>query len=393
MSMTDIQIRKLAPREKQYTVTDKNGLFLIVTPNGGKWWRVRYRYGGKKCVIACGVYPEISLLEARKKCFEINNILAQGADPKNPYRLEVKNKTFKEVATEWFEQRSPDWTAGHKHSQELRLFNGILPVIGHLPIAKMIPADYIKLYKLRESEGKIETAHRYAHICAQISRFARINGYTQFDVASGLTEVLKKRRPKHFATITTPEEIGALLAAIDSYPDRSTVKFALKIMPYVFVRSGELRAARWSEFDLKQKSWLIPAERMKMRRPHYVPLARQVVAILEDLHVLTGNGELLFPGFIAKNKAITDVALLNALRRLGYDKAQMTIHGFRSMASTILNEKKYLPDVIETQLAHARGNAVREAYNHALYLEDRAKMMQEYADYLDTLRDQAIQAQ
>lgn len=388
MPLTDMQLRKLKPAEKQYTISDKDGLSILIMPNGAKWWRIRYSYGGKRVTVSGGVYPEVSLSDARAKAAEIRSMIADGVDPRNPYRLSVNNKTFKEVAEEWYDIKSKGWSKGHIHTQKLRLFNYIIPAIGHLKIADMTPADYMIPIRLAESKGKVETAHRYAWICSQISEFALVSGYTKFDVAAKLSKIMLPRKRKHYATITDKEEIGALLRAIDEYPDRSSVKYALRIMPYVFVRSGELREARWSEFKVDEKLWVIPPERMKMRKQHVVPLCKQVLAILDELKMLTGQYELLFPGFVDKSRCITDNALLLALRRLGYNKEKMTVHGFRAMASTILNEQGYRPDVIETQLAHKCGNAVREAYNRALYIDERRTMMQEWADYLDSLRAQ-----
>lgn len=247
--------------------------------------------------------------------------------------------------------------------------------------------DFLAVLGKVERQGHLETARRLAQICGQVTRYARLAGMIVADPASHLTEALTTKPVRHHAAITEPREIGALLRAIDDYPGDVSVSFALKIMPYVFVRSSELRRASWTEIDLDRAEWLIPAERMKMRRPHLVPLARQVVGMFRALHAITGNRELVFPGTASVTRCISDVGLLNALRRLGYGRDEMTVHGFRSTASTRLNEMGYRPDVIEAQLAHAEKNSVRDAYNRAQYVEERRRMMQEWADYLDSLRD------
>jgi len=233
----------------------------------------------------------------------------------------------------------------------------------------------------------IETAHRLAQLAGQVCRYARLVGYAKYDVASGLVEALPPVQTEHYPAIIDPKEIGALLRAIDDYPGDVSTRYALRIMPYVFVRSGELRAATWKEFDLAGAEWVIPARRMKMKRPHNVPLARQVLALLAELREYSGGWDLLFPSPFSATRCISDMALLNALRRMGYGKEQMCVHGFRTTASTILNEQGYRPDVIEAQLSHGEKNAIRGAYNRAEYMPERRSMMQEWADYLDGLRE------
>jgi integrase len=255
------------------------------------------------------------------------------------------------------------------------------------------PADILKAIRHTEERGHIETAHRLAQVAGQICRYAQLTGYTKYDVATRLSEALPPVQSKHFAAITDPAEIGHLLRAIESYPGDISVGYALRIMPYVFVRSGELRAAEWQEINLEDAEWIIPAGRMKMRRPHVVPLARQVVKLFAELKVVTGAGRYIFPSPFSAGRCISDVGLLNGLRRMGYSKGQMTIHGFRTMASTLLNEQKYRPDVIEAQLAHGDKDLIRAAYNRAEYLSERRQMMNEWASYLDGLREQAREKQ
>ena len=250
----------------------------------------------------------------------------------------------------------------------------------------MEASDYLAAVQKAEARGVIETAHRLAQLCGQVTRFARITGIVRHDAAAGLVEALAHVQTAHYAAITSPIELGYLLRAIDAYQGEPSICHALRVLPYVFVRSGELRGMTWEEVNLDAGEWVIPAGRMKMRRPHVVPLARQVVRLLQSMRDYSGTSAFVFPGTLSASRCISDMGLLNALRRMGYGKEQMTVHGFRTTASTLLNEQGYRPDWIEAQLAHAERNPIRDAYNRAEYLPERRKMMQEWADYLDALR-------
>ena len=395
MPLSDTSVRNAKAQDKALKLFDGGGLFLFVSPAGGKLWRLKYRFQGKEKLLALGAYPDISLKDARKKRDEAKELLAKDIDPAEVKReakataaaLELEMATtFEAVAREWFSKKRHAWTLGHQKKILSRLENQLFPILGAKPFSSIEPGDFLAAIQKAESRGAIETAHRLAQLCGQVSRYARIVGLTRYNVAAGLTEALTPVQTNHYATITDPTEVGHLLRAIDEYTGEPSICFALKILPFVFVRSVELRGAEWSEFDFEAATWVIPAERMKMKRSHTVPLARQVISLLDDLRNMTGNGRFLFPSLFSASRPISDMGLLNALRRMGYAKGVMTIHGFRSMASTLLNEQGYRADVIEAQLAHGEINAIRAVYNHAEYLAERRQMMQEWADYLDELK-------
>lgn len=394
MALTDTSIRSAKPQDKPAKLFDGGGLFLLVTPNGGKWWRLKYRFGGKEKLLSLGVYPAISLKEARKRREEAKEQIALGIDPganrkavKEAVRAEAVN-SFEVVAREWHDKQKDTWVKSHGDKIFARFTNDIFPIIGAKPIGTVTAPELLEALRRIEARGAVETAHRTLQNCGQVFRYAIATGRAERDPAADLRGALTPIKHTSFASITEPKEIGALLRDIDAYQGNIIVCAALRMAPYVFVRPGELRRAEWEEFNLeaKEPEWRIPASRMKMRKLHIVPLAPQVVSILQDLHRYTGNGRYLFPSMRAKSAPISDVTLLAALRRMGYDKESMTVHGFRSMASTLLNEQGYNRDWIERQLAHGERNTVRAAYNYAEYLPERRRMMQEWADYLDELR-------
>lgn len=332
MSLSDTAIKNARGRDKPFKLYDAGGLYLIVTPAGGRWWRFKYRMDGKEKLLSFGTYPDVGLKEARARREEARKLLAEGIDP-----------------------------AGHK---------------------KAVQAAN----RAREA---IDTAHRALQSCGQIFRYAIATGRTERDVAADLRGALVPVKRKAFATITDPAAIGALLRDIDAYSAGPITRAALRLAPYVFVRPGELAGAEWKEFNLEAAEWRIPAHKMKKRELHIVPLSRQALEILEDLRLYSGHTRFLFPSNRGNSRPMTKEGILAALRHMGYDKDVMTTHGFRSMASTRLNEMGFRPDVIERQLAHAERNSVRAAYNHAEYLEERRAMMNAWADYLDSLRAQS----
>lgn len=296
--------------------------------------------------------------------------------------------TFEVVAREWFEKKTANLTPDYKKQILSRLENHLFPFMGTKPFATLEPADILTAVRHTESRGAVEMAHRLIQLTAQICRYARIVGYAKYDASAGLTDALPPiPKTKHHAALTDPDAIGHLLRSIDVYEGEISILYALRILPYVFVRSSELRGAEWEEINFDTAEWVIPAGRMKMKRPHTVPLARQVVERLIALREFSGSGSLVFPSPFSASRCISDMGLLNALRRMGFGKGEMTIHGFRGMASTLLNEQGHRSDVIEAQLAHGERNAIRAAYNHAQYLPERRTMMQEWADYLDGLRE------
>ena len=396
MPLTDTGIKNAKPQKKQTKLFDSDGLFLLVAPKGGKWWRLKYRLGGKEKLLSLGVYPDVGLKEARKRRDEARELIAQGIDPSEQKKEakaaaaaieQAQAATFEVVAREWYAKKTTHLTLDYRKQIISRLENMIFPHIGNKPFASLEPSDILTPARHAESRGAIETAHRLVQLAGQVCRYARLVGYCKYDVASGLSEALPTIQTKHLAAITEPKDIGHLLRAIDEYQGDISISYAMKIQPYTFVRSGELRAAEWAEIDLDGAEWVVPAGRMKMRQPHVVPLARQVVELLSVVREHSGHGKLVFPSPFSATRCISDMGLLNALRRMGYEKGQMTIHGFRGMASTILNEQGYRSDVIEAQLAHCERNTVRKAYNHASYMNERREMMQEWADFLDGLRE------
>lgn len=346
--LTDTAIRTAKPKEKPWKLTDGGGLYIEIAPSGGKWWRLKYRYGGKEKRLSLGVYPFVSLKDARARAIAAKELLARGIDPSAERRAAKVEAaaalTFEKVAREWYAKQIGKWTPRHAGNVLRRLEVHAFPELGARPIADLGAPDFLAVLHKVEKTGHIETARRVAQICGQVTRYARLTGIVPADAASGLTEALTARQAQHFATITEPEKIGHLLRAIEDYQGEPTTCHALRILPYVFVRSSELRGATWDEIDLEKAEWIIPAERMKMKRPHVVPLARQVVELFASMRQFSGDRRLIFPGQASASRPITDVCLLNALRRMGYARGEMTIHGFRSMASTLLNEQGYNRD-------------------------------------------------
>lgn len=396
--LTDTLLRSLKPTSKLQKIGDGGGLFLFVYSTGGMAWRYLYRFDGKQKTLTVGKYPEVSLKAARLALAEAKQKLENGIDP-NAEKQEAKaqakeeearkGSTFEQVGREYFERKTEDLNPRYRKQYKSRLENILFPAIGDIPIAELKRTEILDCLRKLEAKGHIDTAHRVATIASQVCRYARDCGLVDYDVADNLASALSKVDHTPRAALTDPKEIGELLRAIETYGGFDSIRYCLRIMPYVFTRSWELRGAHWSEINFDTAILTVPASRMKRRREHLVPLARQVVALLRELQEVTGNGELVFPSAYSKSAPITDMGLLNALRRLGYGKGVMDIHGFRSIASTHLNEMGFRADIIEMQLSHAQKDSVRSAYNRALYLPERTDMMQRYADFLDGLRAQA----
>lgn len=390
MKLTDAQIRNAKPRDKQFKLTDGQGMYLLVKPNGSKLWRLEYSLNNKRNTHAIGIYPAVKLKEARKRLVDAKELIANGVDP-NTYRQTQKeiseNGSFEAVAKEWFAKHSPNWAETHSKRTYRRLEKDIFPWIGSQPINDIKAPEVLKVLRRAESRGALETAHRILQNCGQIFRYAVATGKAEQDPTGALKGALPPTKAKHHASIIEPIKIGALLRAIDGFEGYFITKCALQIAPLVFVRPGELRHAEWSEFDYDAKEWRIPAEKMKMKAPHIVPLSDQVLHILTELHPLTGNGKYVFPGIRSSSRPMSENTVNAALRRLGYTKDEMTGHGFRSIASTRLNEMGWNRDAIERQLAHAERDEIRAAYNYAEHLPERRNMMQKWADYLDKLKN------
>ena len=393
MTLTDTQIRNAKPADKPIRMFDGGGLFMMIVPAGGKWWRFKYRFGGKEKQLSMGTYPEVSLKDAREKRDAARKQVASGIDP-GEHRKAAKSasanraeNSFEVVAREWFAKFEPTWAPSHADKVIRRLEKDVFPCIGARPIAEITALDLLPVLRRIEERGALDTAHRAGQNCGQVFRYAIATGRAERNPAADLRGALPPAQGSHYAAITEPKEIGALLRAIDAYEGFYSVRYALRLAPLVFLRPGELRLGEWAEIDLDNTEWMIPAARMKLREPHLVPLSRQAVEILRELHAVTGERRYLFPGGRTHLRPMSNNALLAALRRMGYTKEEMTPHGFRAMARTVLDEVLgFRPDIIEHQLAHAVRDPLGRAYNRTKHLPERRKMMQEWADYLDKLK-------
>ncbi len=385
-TLTESTIRAAKPQEKAYKLFDEKGLFMLVTPPGGRLWRFKFRYGGVEKLLAIGAYPEVPLKRARERRDDARRLLADGIDPSAKRQAEraAQADTFKAIALEWLaKQKLADST---RDKAEWTFETLLFPYLGAKQITSITAPDVLVALRRIEAQGKHETAHRAKQRAGQVFRYAIATGRAEHDVTADLKGALAPVETQHFAAITEPQRVGELLRAIDGYVGQPGVASALKLAPLVFVRPGELRGAPWSEFDLDGAEWRIPGERMKMGELHIVPLSRQAIAILRELYPLTGPDGYVFPSLRTRDRPISEVTLNAALRRLGYSSQDQTAHGFRTTASTLLNEQGWHPDLIELQLAHAERNKVRAAYNRAHRLDERRKMMQSWADYLDGLK-------
>ena len=392
MSLTDTKTRNAKPKNKQFKLFDTDGLFLLVSPAGGKWWRFKYRFGGKEKLISLGTYPEVSLAQARGRRDEARKQVADGIDPSQARQAmkaaKIQNEsTFEVVAREWHTKFTPTWTPGHAVTILSRLELNLFPWIGARPIIEIKAPELLMALRRIESRGALETAHRVRAICGQVFRYAVATGRAERDPAADLRGALPPVKPKHHSAITDPEKVTGLLRAIDGYQGSFVTKCALRLAPLLFVRPGELRKAEWTEIDFEEAEWNIPAEKMKTRQPHLVPLAHQSLEILQELHALTGSGKYLFPSPRTPKRPMSNNGVLSALRRMGFEKDEMTGHGFRAMARTILDEVLQVrPDFIEHQLAHAVRDPLGRSYNRTTHLEKRREMMQTWADYLYGLK-------
>jgi integrase len=386
--LTDTAIRSARPKEKPYKLFDGGGLFLLVRPNGSRLWRLKYRVEGREKLLSVGIYPEISLKSARERRDDARRLVAAGVDPSAKRKAEraARADTFEAMTREWLDLKSRGLTE-RTHAKRLSRFEAfVFPYLGKRPVATITAPDLLTVLQRVEARGKNETAHRVRSESSAVFRYAIATGRAERDPAEDLRGALAPVVVRNHPAITEPGKIGELLRAIHGYVGQPSTAYALKLLPLTFVRPGELRGAEWAEFDLDRAEWRIPGARMKMGEQHIVPLSSQAVALLRELHPLTGSGRYLFPSLRTGERPISNNTLNAALRRLGYTGDEMVSHGFRSMASTCLNEKGWEPDLIELQLAHAERDEVRGAYNRALRLADRRRMMQAWADYLDGLR-------
>jgi integrase len=389
VALTDVAIKKAKPKEAPYKLGDAGGMFLWVTPSGGKSLRWSYRHDGKQKLMALGLYPDVSLALARERHAEGRKLLAQGIDPmadrkasKTAERIADQN-SFTKIADKWLDHWHHGKSLRYVDSTKRRIATNILPSLGDKPIAEITAPHLVAMVNAIQQRGARDIAKRALETTGQIFRFAVAHGYVERNPAADIrpSDVLQKAFKTNYARIDA-KDLPHLLRQIQVYPGRHVTRLAIKLLALTFVRTGELIAANWSEFDFEKARWDIPAERMKMRTAHIVPLSTQALESLAELHSLTGAGEWLFPGEGPKSAHMSNNTILKGLERMGF-KGSMTGHGFRGLASTILHEQDYPHDHIEIQLAHSQRNAVSAAYNHAQYLKPRAKMMQDWADFLD----------
>lgn len=391
MPLSNTFIKNAKPKDKQYKVSDERGMYLLVTKSG-KYFRLDYRFLGKRKTLSLGVYPDVSLKMARERRDEARQHIANGVDPaelrkhKKQQAIARRANSFEAVALEWISGRKEIWTKKHRDKVLSRLRRDVFPVIGGSPMTKIEAPQILTLLRRVEGRGAIDCAHRVKQDISRIFRYAIVTHRASRDPAADLKGALRPIKKGHFASITEPREIGALMRAIDGYTGSYITKYALALSPLFFVRPGELRQAEWVEFDLDAKEWRIPAERMKMDEKHIVPLSFQAIALIEQLRDYSGHTKYLFPSLRSDSRPMSDNTINAALRRMGYSTSDMTAHGFRSMASTSLHEQGWNPLAIERQLAHAEPNEVKAAYNYSKHLPERRKMMQAWADYLDILR-------
>jgi integrase len=395
--LTDPDIRNAKPKEKPYKLADGGGLFLLVNANGSKYWRMKYRYAGKEKLLALGVYPDVTLKQARKKREDARRKLDESIDPGELRKVEAREKkvaaenSFETVAREWYTKQLHTWVKTHSTDVLRRLEGNIFPAIGPRPIAKIDAPELLATVRKIEVRGAYDLAHRVLAVCGQVFRYGIATGRCSRDISADLRGALTPHKAKHQAAVR-PEELPELMRSIATYDETTgdtLTRLALQLLAETFVRTSELIGALWEEFDTEAALWVIPAGRMKMKTEHIVPLSKQSLAILEQLRAVGGGSRFLFPGR-NRDKPISNNTMLYALYRLGY-KGKMTGHGFRAVASTIMNESGlFRPDVIERQLAHCERDEVRGAYNRAEYLPERRKLMQWWADHLASIQAENV---
>ena len=390
--LSEVKVRNAKPQANEYKLFDGGGLFLLITPSGGKLWRLRYLFDKKEKKLSLGIYPEISLLDARKRRDEARSQLAHGIDPGAVRKAQKQanteaTETFEIIAREWHERFKSNWTTEYASKIMSRLEGDVFPYIGAKPIKEIKAPELLTVLRRIEARGTFELAHRIRTICGQVFRYAVATGRAERDPAADLRGALSPVQTINRAAITEPKKVGELLRAIDGYQGGFVVKCALRLAPLFFVRPGELRHAEWEEVSFENAEWNIPAGKMKMKEPHLVPLSKQAIEILKELKEYTGASRYVFPSGRTFDRPMSDNAILAALRRMGYAKDEMSGHGFRAMARTILDEVLQVrPDFIEHQLAHAVRDPNGRAYNRTAHLVERRKMMQTWADYMDGLK-------
>lgn len=394
MALTDAALRTAKPTDKPYKLSDGKGLFALVHPNGSKYWRLKYRYDGKEKTLALGVYPETGLKEARQRCDDARKLLANDTDPgtvkkvQKAARLADAENSFKAVSIEWLSKQKPAWSEGHYDRVYARLENNAWPKLGKLPISSIMPVTVLEALREIEKRNAHYMAGRVKETVGQVMRYAVATGRAEYDPTPSLRGALTAHVTKHMASVTDPKRVGEILRMFDAFTGSHAVRVALNLAPLVFARPGELRQMRWDELDLNGKLWDLPRGRMKMRESHLVPLSTQAVALIEEMRPHSGHLEHVFPGARDPKRAMSNAAINAALRRLGIDtQEELTGHGFRAMARTILRERLgFDSEWVESQLSHKKQGALGSAYDRTTFIEQRKEMMQAWADYLDKLK-------
>jgi len=393
MPLSAMAVARAKPAEKPYKLRDERGMFLLITPAGGRYWRFNFRFDGQYRTLALGTYPDVPLADARTKREAARKLIADGIDPSHARKAEAAKavadatSTFEHVAEEWLAKREREGLGEVTLAKARWLLGFVYPELGSRKIGEITSLELLAVLRSVEARGRHESARRLRSVCGRVYRYAIATGRAEHDLTANLRDALTTPKVKHLAAITNSQEVGPLLRAIESFSGHIVTRNALRLAPHVFVRPGELRHAEWIEIDIENATWSIPAAKMKMRRPHRVPLSRQALAILAETREVTGKWQYVFPGFQTLKRPMSENALNGALRRLGYSGDEMTSHGFRAMASTLLNESgRWHPDAIERQLAHVESDGVRRAYARGEYWDERVRMMQEWSDQLDRWR-------
>jgi len=390
MSLTEVKIKSAKIKDKKYKLSDSEGLYLLVHTNGSKYWRLKYRYNGKEKVYSIGIYPQLSLAAAREERFRIKQQLKERINPNDEKKteiLEARLKTddsFESVAREWHAKNINKWTPKQANRIKLWIEKDTLPTIGHMQISEVKPMHILEIMRKIESRKAYDVTRRVLSVCSQVFRYGLPIGKCQYDVTVGINKALVYVKSENLKCVST-SEFPQLLKDIERHDCTKLTKYALNLIVLTFVRTGELRFAKWSEIDFDKKEWRIPAERMKMREQHIVPLSKQAIINLEQIKSLGLKSDYVFPNENSPKKVMSENTMLFALYDMKY-RGKMTVHGFRQIASTILNESGFKPDAVERQLSHCERNNIRRAYNHAQYLPERKEMMQWWADHLDGLK-------
>ena len=397
MALTDVKAKSAKPEAKAYKLADEKGMYLLIQPTGGRLWRLDYRFDGKRKTLAMGMYPEVSLSDARDRRDEARKQLANNIDPgavkraQKSGRLEQAANSFEVTARRWHEKNSGKWSDSYANKTIRVLERDVFPWIGRTPIVDLEAPEFLSVARRIENRGHVDTAHRAIQLAGQIMRFAVAEGLVRRDPTGDLRGALIPVESTHMPSVTDPLRVGEILRMFDAFTGSFQVQCALKLAPLVFTRPGELRKAKWSHINLDEALWSIPAEEMKMREPHLVPLSKQAIEILNDMKPYSWHLEHVFPGGRDPKRPMSDAAVNAAMRRLGIDtQNELTGHGFRAMARTILHERLgYEPDVIEQQLAHKTSGPLGAAYARAKFIDKRTEMMQAWADYIDKLKSSA----